>query len=71
MNFLKRSMTNSRGITFGIGSTVRYQMPIDGVDTGIVKDIDGAYIAIEFTLDPYNYVIDRYENEILECLNTI
>ena len=62
-------MKNSRGVSFNKGDTVRYQWSVDGIDTGIVKQINGSYIYIEAGVDPHIYVIERYESEILECLS--
>lgn len=63
-------MLNERGVVFNIGDRVKYQMPVDDIDIGTVKRIDGYDVYVEFTLEPETYVIHRYSNEILECLST-
>lgn len=62
-------MKNSRGVSFNKGDTVRFEMPIEGLDTGVVVGIDGSYVYIKFGHEPQTYVIERYESEILECLS--
>lgn len=62
-------MRNDRGIVFNIGDRVKYQMPVDGIDIGTVKHIDGYDVYVEFAFEPETYVIHRYYNEILECLS--
>ena len=64
-------MQNSRRVSFDVGDTVKFQMPVDAVDIGVVQGIDGFYIYINITaLDGNSYVIERYDNEILECLTS-
>jgi hypothetical protein len=63
-------MKNSRGLTFQVGSLVRFQMPIDNqVDTGVIKYIDGEYIDIEFKIGNNKHICERYPEEIIEVLS--
>lgn len=59
----------SNGFWIAVGDRVRFKTPVDGdIDTGYVKNINGAYILITVAFGSRYHDIERYENEILEVL---
>lgn len=50
--------------TIKVGDKVVFSMPVEGVNTGVVSDIDGAYITVSVKIKGKVYPIERYPNEI-------
>ena len=46
------------------GTRVRFMMPVEGVDEGIVMNVDGEYVMIEVQLENEVIELERFLDEI-------